>query len=353
MLELFRGCTHGCRFCQAGFIYRPVRERSAAKLYEKCLELEKNTGYEELSLVSLSTSDYTELALLTDKLTDTLCKTGVNISLPSLRIDNFSIELMEKVQNVRKSGLTFAPEAGSQRLRDVINKGVTEQNLMDSVKIALEGGWHNIKLYFMLGLPGEEYEDISAIADLVYKIIVIYKDMPKEKKQKKLSINLSTSSFVPKPFTPFQWDKQNDIEELKKKQKFLKEKFKNKIVSYSWHDSKTSFLEALISRGDRNIGMVILKAWEKGCKFDTWSELFQFDRWIEAIAEAGIDADFYVNREREYDEILPWDHIDIGVERSYLINEREKAKSNELTKNCRDGCMACGASQFGGGVCYE
>jgi radical SAM family uncharacterized protein len=269
MLELFRGCIHGCRFCQAGFIYRPVRERNVKTLIDTAKKIVKNTGYEEISLVSLSTSDFTGLQELTDKLTQHFEPMSVSISLPSLRVNSFSIDLMKKVQKVRKSGLTFAPEAGSQRLRDVINKGVTEQDLMSSVKIAFEGGWHSIKLYFMIGLPTENYEDIQAIADIVYQILNVYRELPYQYKTKKININLSTSSFVPKAFTPFQWDKQDSIEELRNKQKFLKDKLKNKSVKYNWHDSETSYLEALIARGDRRVGNVIKIALEKGWKFNS------------------------------------------------------------------------------------
>lgn len=353
MLELFRGCIRGCRFCQAGFIYRPVRERTPEKLLDLAKKLENNTGYEEISLTSLSTSDYTKLSHLTDELILEMAPKKVNLSLPSLRIDSFSIDLMEKAQKVRKSGLTFAPEAGSQRLRNVINKGVTEEDLFNSVTTAFQGGWSGVKLYFMLGLPTENYEDIEGIADLADKVVGAYMDVPKEKRGKGLKITVSTSSFVPKPFTPFQWEAQDSIEVLREKQRFLNGIIKRKYISYDWHESELSFLESVFARGDRRTGKVLVKAWEKGCKFDGWGEHFRFKNWMEAFQECDVDPLFYSRRKREYDEVFPWDHIDIGVSKKFLIKENEKAYKEELTSNCRVDCSACGAAVLGGGICLE
>jgi radical SAM family uncharacterized protein len=349
MLEVFRGCTRGCRFCQAGIIYRPVREKSPEKLLELAKKLVDNTGYEEISLTSLSTSDYTKLQQLTSELIDIMEERKVNLSLPSLRIDSFSIELMEKAQKIRKSGLTFAPEAGTQRLRDVINKGVTEEDLLNSVSIAFNGGWSGIKLYFMIGLPTEEYIDIEGIAVLGDKVVKAYMDVPKSNRGKALNISLSASSFVPKPFTPFQWEPQDEISTLREKQRFLKDKIRNRAITYNWHDPELSFLEAVFSRGDRRLGRVIVKAWEKGCKYDSWGEHFKFGRWMEAFKDCEVDPHFYTGRKRSYDETFPWDHIDVGVTKKFLIKENEKAKRKELTADCRLGCTACGAEVLGGG----
>jgi len=353
MVELFRGCIRGCRFCQAGFIYRPVRERSADRLLELSRKLQESTGYEEISLTSLSTSDYTELKELTDGLIGEMEPKKVNLSLPSLRVDSFSLELMEKAQKVRKSGLTFAPEAGTQRLRNVINKGVTEEDLIKSVSTAFEGGWSGVKLYFMLGLPTETFDDIEGIAELGYKVVDAYKSTPKEKRGKGLNVTISTSSFVPKPFTPFQWEMQDTMDTLREKQLFLKSKIKSKNIKYNWHDPQLSFLEAIFARGDRKLGKVLLRAFEKGCKFDSWGEQFKFDKWMEAFFECGIDPSFYANRKRSYDEILPWDHIDVGVSKKFLKREHEKALKEEVTPNCRVNCSGCGIAVFEGGVCIE
>lgn len=351
MLELFRGCIRGCRFCQAGYIYRPVRERSSDKLLDLAGKLQESTGYEEISLVSLSTSDYSNLRDLCIGLMDEMEAKKVNLSLPSLRVDSFSMELMEKAQKVRKSGLTFAPEAGSQRLRDVINKGVKEEDLLNSVAIAFSGGWSNVKLYFMIGLPTETMEDIDGIAELSKKVVDVYMKTPKGKRGKGLSVGVSTSSFVPKPFTPFQWEAQDSIETLKEKQQHLKEKLKSKHIKYSWHDPYLSFLEAVLARGDRRLGKVLYTAFKKGCKFDSWGEHFKFDSWIEAFEQCGIDPHFYANRKRDYDEIFPWDHIDVGVTKSFLKRENERAYSEETTPNCRIKCTGCGALVFDGGIC--
>lgn len=353
MLELFRGCTRGCRFCQAGFIYRPVRERSTERLVSLAQKLAESTGYEEISLTSLSTSDFTDLCQLTEGLIKEMEPKKVNLSLPSLRIDSFSLDLMEKAQKVRKSGLTFAPEAGTQRLRDVINKGVTEEDLINSVSMAFNGGWNGVKLYFMIGLPTETMEDIEGIADLGNKVVDAYMQVPKEKRGKGLNVTISTSSFVPKPFTPFQWEPQDKNADLREKQKLLKSKIKNKYISYNWHESDLSLLEAVFARGDRRIGKVLVKAWEKGCKFDSWGEHFKPDAWKKAFEECGVAPDFYANRKRSYEEVFPWDHIDVGVSKNYLIKENKTAYEGNVTPNCRMNCSGCGAASFEGGVCLE
>ncbi len=353
MLEVFRGCTRGCRFCQAGYIYRPVREKNHERLLELAKKLEESTGYEEISLTSLSTSDYTELEDLTTELLEEMEERKVNFSLPSLRIDSFSLDLMEKAQKVRKSGLTFAPEAGTQRLRDVINKGVTEEDLLKAVSLAFNGGWSGVKLYFMLGLPTETLEDVEGIADLAHKVVDVYRNVPKEKKGKNLNVTVSTASFVPKAFTPFQWEPQDSMQNLNEKQRFLKDKIRSKQVTYNYHENRLSFMEAVFARGDRKIGKVLIKAWEMGCKFDGWGEHFKYDIWMKAFEECGVDPYFYATRKREYDEILPWDHVDIGVSKKYLISESKRAYEEKITPNCRVDCGGCGAAAFGSGICAE
>jgi radical SAM family uncharacterized protein len=351
MLEVFRGCTRGCRFCQAGFIYRPVREKSSDRLIELAKKLEESSGYEEISLTSLSTSDYTELQELTTGLLDEMEEKKVNLSLPSLRIDSFSLDLMEKAQKVRKSGLTFAPEAGTQRLRDVINKGVTEENLLNAVSLAFNGGWCGVKLYFMLGLPTETMEDVEGIADLAFKVVNVYKKVPLEKRGKGLNVTVSTSSFVPKAFTPFQWEAQDSREALNEKQMYLKSRIRSKQITYNYHENRLSFMEAVFARGDRKVCKVLLKAWEMGCKFDGWGEHFKYDTWMKAFEECGVDPYFYATRKRDYDEVLPWDHIDIGVSKKYLISESKKASEEKVTPNCRVNCGGCGATIFESGIC--
>lgn len=353
MLEVMRGCLRGCRFCQAGYIYRPLRERKSERLLGIAEKLLSCSGYDEISLSSLSTSDFSGLKDLTDGLLKITEEKKIGLSLPSLRIDNFSLELMEKVQKVRKTGITFAPEAGTQRLRDVINKNINEEDIVKSTGMLFHGGWTNVKLYFMIGLPTETMEDVRGIADLAQKVLDVYFDIPKEERAKQINITVSTSSFVPKPFTAFQWVRQDSREMLIEKQNELKSAIKSKRIRYNWHDNKTSYLEGVFARGDRRLGEVIIKAVENGCKFDGWGEYFDFDMWMKTFDELGIDPDFYTARERSYDEILPWEHIDIGVTKEFFIRENEKAKQAVTTPNCRQQCAGCGIKSFGAGVCYE
>jgi len=353
MLEIFRGCIRGCRFCQAGYIYRPVRERQPDTLLCMADRLLDSSGYDEISLSSLSTSDYRKLPELTEGLLKKTVDKKIGLSLPSLRIDNFSLELMERVQAVRKSGITFAPEAGTQRLRDVINKNITEENILKSVSMVFGGGWTNIKLYFMIGLPCETDEDVLGIAELAEKVLDKYFEIPKEERAKNINITVSTSSFVPKPFTAFQWESQDDRESLIRKQSMLKNAIKSRRIRYIYHDSKTSVLEGIFARGDRRLGKVLYLAHKKGCKFDSWDEHFRFDLWNEAFTEAGIKPEFYNQRKRSFDEILPWDHISVGVTKEFFKRECEKARQAVTTPNCREQCSGCGVKSFGGGVCYE
>ncbi len=352
MLEIFRGCIRGCRFCQAGQIYRPVREKSADTLIKQAKALIDSTGYEEISLSSLSTSDYRSLKELTDALLDMTEKKRMNMALPSLRLDSFSMELMDKVSKVRKSSLTFAPEAGTQRMRDVINKGITEDDLMSSTEMAFRGGYSNLKLYFMIGLPFETIEDVCGIGELAKKVERVYNNIPKDMRAPNLRITLSVSSFVPKAFTPFQWAKQDTMEELRVKQYALKDNITSRKIKYNYHEAPVSVLEGVFARGDRRLAKVLIKAHEKGIRFDGWSEFFSMEKWMECFSECGLDPDFYT-RERSFDEILPWDMIDVGVKKSFLIEEAKRAQRAEVTPNCREKCSACGANCFKGGVCYE
>ena len=357
-LEIQRGCIRGCRFCQAGMIYRPTRERDVEELKASAREMLQNTGHEEISLSSLSSSDYSELKELVNFLIEEFHGNAVNISLPSLRIDAFALDVMSKVQDVKKSSLTFAPEAGSQRLRNVINKGLTEEMILHGAGEAFKGGWNQVKLYFMLGLPTETEEDMKGIAHLAQKIAeTYYEEVPKEQRKGKVQVNVSTSFFVPKPFTPFQWAGMYREEDFVEKAKVVKSEIRAQVnqrsIRYSWHEPDVTILEGFLARGDRRCAQVILKAYEKGAIYDAWSESFDYNIWKEAFAETNTDIDFYTHRERSTDEILPWDFIDAGVTKKFLIHEWEQAKKETVTPNCRQKCSGCGAMRYGGGVCYE
>ena len=357
-LEIQRGCIRGCRFCQAGMIYRPTRERDVEELKASAREMLQNTGHEEISLSSLSSSDYSELKELVNFLIEEFHGNAVNISLPSLRIDAFALDVMSKVQDVKKSSLTFAPEAGSQRLRNVINKGLTEEMILHGAGEAFKGGWNQVKLYFMLGLPTETEEDMKGIAHLAQKIAeTYYEEVPKEQRKGKVQVNVSTSFFVPKPFTPFQWAGMYREEDFVEKAKVVKSEIRAQLnqrsIRYSWHEPDVTILEGFLARGDRRCSKVILRAYEKGAIYDAWSESFDYNIWKESFAETNTDIDFYTLRERSTDEILPWDFIDAGVTKKFLIHEWEQAKKETVTPNCRQKCSGCGAMRYGGGVCYE
>ena len=356
-LEIQRGCIRGCRFCQAGMIYRPTREKDVETLKKYAYLMLKNTGYDEISLSSLSSSDYSGLKELVSYLIAEFYGQGVNISLPSLRIDAFSLDVMEKVQDIKKSSLTFAPEAGSQRLRDVINKGLTEEVILEGASQAFAGGWQKVKLYFMLGLPTETEEDRQAIAKLADRIAKCYYEIPKEKRSGKCQITISTSFFVPKPFTPFQWapmyEKEHYLNCAKTVNEAVKGQLNKKSIRYNWHEADVTVLEGILARGDRKLSAVILRAYEKGCMFDAWSDFFNYDAWIEAFEETGVDPGFYTVRERPLDEILPWDFIDAGVTKEFLKREYAHALEGVVMKNCRQQCSGCGAGKYQGGVCIE
>jgi len=352
VLELFRGCARGCRFCQAGIIYRPVREKDLKVLKEQAIEIVKNTGHDEISLISLSSSDYSDLNALASHLISAPELAHVNLSLPSLRIDDFSIELMRKVQDVRKSSLTFAPEAGSQRMRDVINKNISEEDILKGAYEAFMGGWNRVKMYFMLGLPTETEEDVLAIAKLGQDIVNQWFTMPGEMRKQRLQVVLSTSFFIPKPFTPFQWMGQASSDAFLEKSKLINRNINKKNIKYNSHDADTSRIEGILARGDRKLNEVILKVYQKGARYDAWSEHFDVALWNEAFAEIDMDSAFYNERTREFEEILPWDFIDVGVKKSFLQDEFLLARKGETTVNCMEGCTNCGAMCFEGGICY-
>lgn len=351
-VEVLRGCIRGCRFCQAGFIYRPFREKNVDTVVKEAKCLCENTGYDEVSLASLSTSDHSDIDLMLTELINYTAQEKINLSLPSLRMDNFSESLLEKIKRVRKSGLTFAAEGGTQRLRDVINKNITEEEIMNTCRIAFEGGYATVKLYFMMGLPTETDEDIVGIAELAQRVVDLFYSIENRPKGKGVQVSVSCATFVPKPFTPFEFEPQDTREMIEHKQKLLVSAIKSKKIRVSWHDSNVSILEAVLAKGDRRLCNVIYTAWKKGCKFDSWSEHYKFDKWMEAFEECGIDPAFYANRRFDYDEILPWDHLDYLVSKDFFIRENKRAHESKTTPHCRKRCSGCGVNKKVGRECF-